>query len=178
MVSLKLSGTVLIAAPLGQTLAHLGEDRAREIAKRTEFLQHSKRASNCDGVLRSRGIDSKQHKRRLRALEEARAARGLPQKTDLLRRDALDESHFSSLDVTTTTPDLDSIIFGRSLLLDVEDEYIRSNITESEVGVPVIWDLEFIDINTCLPMQNLTSDIWHCNATGVYGGVVADGKGD
>ena len=79
MVCLKLPGIVLIAALLSQTLAHPGEDRAREIAKRAEFLQYSKRGSNCDGALRKRGIDYKQHKRRLRALEEARAARGLPQ---------------------------------------------------------------------------------------------------
>ncbi|ATZ46605.1 hypothetical protein BCIN_02g00018 [Botrytis cinerea B05.10] len=188
MVCLKLPGIVLIAALLSQTLAHPGEDRAREIAKRAEFLQYSKRGSNCDGALRKRGIDSKQHKRRLRALEEARAARGLPQKTHLLRRDAIDESHLSSLVVTPTTSDLDSIIFANSTCVlspegaegpyYVEGEYIRSNITESEVGIPVTWDLEFIDINTCLPIVNLTSDIWHCNATGVYSGIVADGNGN
>ena len=26
--------------------------------------------------------------------------------------------------------------------------------------------------------MNLTSDIWHCNATGVYSGIVADGNGN
>ena len=62
--------------------------------------------------------------------------------------------------------------------LDVKGEYIRSNITESEPGVSVTWDLQFIDVNTCEPIENLTSDIWHCNATGVYAGVVATGNGD
>ncbi|KAG4428904.1 hypothetical protein IFR05_015618 [Cadophora sp. M221] len=188
MVSLKVSGAVIITALLSQTLAHPGHDLTQEIAERNEFLQYSKRASNCDVALLKRGIDSKQHERRSRAIEQARAARGLPQKADLLRRDATDVSHLSSLDVSPTTSSVESIIFANSTCLlspegeegpyYVKGEYIRSNITETEPGVLVTWDLQFIDINTCLPIENLTSDIWHCNATGVYAGVVATGNGD
>ncbi|KAH6715103.1 extracellular dioxygenase [Leptodontidium sp. MPI-SDFR-AT-0119] len=187
MVSLKVSRAVVVAALLSRTLAHPGHDLTQEIAERNEFLQHSKRASNCDVALRKRGIDSKQNERRQLAIEQARAARGLPQ-IDLLRRDATDVSHLSSLDVTPTTSGVESIIFANSTCLlspegeegpyYVKGEYIRSNITETEPGVPVTWDLQFIDINTCLPIPNLTSDIWHCNATGVYAGVVATGNGD
>ncbi|PVH79822.1 aromatic compound dioxygenase [Cadophora sp. DSE1049] len=188
MVSLKISKTVLIAAFLSQTLAHPGHDLTQEIAERSEFMQNSKRASNCDVALRKRGIDSKQQERRRRAIQEARAARGLPQKADVMRRDATDESHLSSLDVTPTTSNVESIIFDNSTCVlspegeegpyYVKGEYIRSNITESEPGVSVTWDLQFIDVNTCEPIENLTSDIWHCNATGVYAGVVATGNGD
>lgn len=79
MVSLKVSRAVVVAALLSRTLAHPGHDLTQEIAERNEFLQHSKRASNCDVALRKRGIDSKQNERRQLAIEQARAARGLPQ---------------------------------------------------------------------------------------------------
>ena len=59
--------------------AHPGHDLTQEIAERSAFIQNSKRASNCDVALRKRGIDSKQQERRRRAIQEARAARGLPQ---------------------------------------------------------------------------------------------------
>ena len=39
-------------------------------------------------------------------------------------------------------------------------------------------DLQLIDVNTCEPLQNIYTDIWHCNATGVYSGIVASGNGD
>ena len=61
---------------------------------------------------------------------------------------------------------------------DVKGEYVRSDIRDSEPGVEVILDLQFIDISTCLPIVDLTADIWHCNSTGVYAGVVAQGNGD
>lgn len=44
--------------------------------------------------------------------------------------------------------------------------------------MPLFLDLQLIDVNTCEPLQNIYTDIWHCNATGVYSGVVADGNGN
>ncbi|KAH9117933.1 hypothetical protein AeMF1_008685, partial [Aphanomyces euteiches] len=35
-----------------------------------------------------------------------------------------------------------------------------------------------IDINTCEPVSALYLDFWHCNSTGVYAFVVANGNGD
>jgi protocatechuate 3,4-dioxygenase beta subunit len=64
------------------------------------------------------------------------------------------------------------------LLVDVKGEYIRSDIGEDQAGVDVVWDLQFINAETCDPIENLTSDIWHCNSTGVYAGVIATGNGD
>lgn len=60
----------------------------------------------------------------------------------------------------------------------MKGEYIRSDISEDQPGVEVIWDLQFINAETCEPIENLTSDIWHCNATGVYAGVIATGNGN
>ncbi|KAL7270524.1 hypothetical protein RUND412_006765 [Rhizina undulata] len=60
----------------------------------------------------------------------------------------------------------------------VDGELIRSDVTESQEGVDLILDLEVINVNTCEPIENVYLDLWHCNATGVYSGVVASGNGD
>ncbi|KAH8589219.1 Intradiol ring-cleavage dioxygenase [Bisporella sp. PMI_857] len=184
----KLWSVGAIAALSLQVFAHPGQDISQEIAERNDFYQYAKRASNCDTALRKRGIHDRQQERRRAAIERARTARGLPQKRDVVRRDATDVSHLSSLDVTPTTSGVESIIFANSTCLlspegeegpyYVKGEYIRSDISEDQVGVDVVWDLQFVDIETCDPIENLTSDIWHCNATGVYAGVVATGNGN
>lgn len=65
-----------------------------------------------------------------------------------------------------------------TLTPDVTGEYYRANVTESQGGVPIYVDIQIIDTNTCEPLPNVALDYWHCNATGVYSGVVANGNGD
>lgn len=55
----------------------------------------------------------------------------------------------------------------------IPGERIRSKLRESEPGVPVIVEQQYIDVNTCQPIPNLYTEIWVCNATGVYSGLVA-----
>lgn len=62
--------------------------------------------------------------------------------------------------------------------LDVSGEYIRKNITEDQQGIPLHVEFQIIDVNTCEPVPDFYLDYWHCNATGVYSGVVANGNGD
>jgi len=50
--------------------------------------------------------------------------------------------------------------------------------TESEEGVPFILDTQVIDMATCEPVTTAMVEIWHCNSTGVYSGIVASGNGD
>lgn len=63
----------------------------------------------------------------------------------------------------------------------VTGEYIRSNITEAEngqTGVPMHIELQFVDMNTCLPAPEILADVWHCNATGYYSGIdTSEGEG-
>ena len=49
---------------------------------------------------------------------------------------------------------------------------IRSNITEDQKGVDLIVDVQFINYKTCEPVTDIAVDLWHCNATGIYGGIV------
>lgn len=57
-------------------------------------------------------------------------------------------------------------------------EYIRRNIIDEQAGVDIVLDYQVIDVDTCEPVPNVYLEIWHCNATGVYSGVVASGNGD
>lgn len=49
---------------------------------------------------------------------------------------------------------------------------------ESQPGIDILLDYQVIDVDTCDPVPNVYVEIWHCNSTGVYSGVVAQGNGD
>ncbi|KAM0168314.1 hypothetical protein ACHAPF_011113 [Botrytis cinerea] len=55
----------------------------------------------------------------------------------------------------------------------VSGEHIRSNLRETQAGVPLVIDGQFLDSTACEPIQDLYWDIWDCNSTGIYGGIPA-----
>ncbi|OIW24726.1 aromatic compound dioxygenase [Coniochaeta ligniaria NRRL 30616] len=63
-------------------------------------------------------------------------------------------------------------------MIDVAGEYIREDVTETQAGVDLALDIQILDVNTCEPVPNVYMEIWHCNSTGVYSGVVASGNGN
>ncbi len=42
----------------------------------------------------------------------------------------------------------------------------------------LLLDYQVINVATCKPVPNVYVEIWHCNSTGVYGGIVANGNGN
>lgn len=60
----------------------------------------------------------------------------------------------------------------------VPGEHIRSNLRESQPGIPIVLEGQFIDVETCEPITDLWWDLWNCNSTGVYAGVVEQGNGN
>ncbi|WP_053063998.1 intradiol ring-cleavage dioxygenase [Caballeronia mineralivorans] len=52
----------------------------------------------------------------------------------------------------------------------IEDELLRSDITEGRAGVPLFLNIALVDARRCLPLANAIVDIWHCDALGVYSG--------
>lgn len=60
----------------------------------------------------------------------------------------------------------------------VTGEFVRKNVTEDQEGVPLTLDIQVIDVNTCDPLPAVYLEQWHCNATGVYGGIIANGNGN
>ncbi|RAL08805.1 aromatic compound dioxygenase [Aspergillus homomorphus CBS 101889] len=60
----------------------------------------------------------------------------------------------------------------------IASELIRRNVVEDQQGVPLFMDIQLIDTNTYEPLPSIYTDIWHCDAMGVYSGVVAGGNGN
>ncbi|KAJ3993810.1 aromatic compound dioxygenase [Lentinula boryana] len=48
----------------------------------------------------------------------------------------------------------------------INNEMIRNNLTEGQLGVPLTLDIAVIDVTTCEPMENVLVEIWAANATG------------
>lgn len=141
--------------------------------------------SHCAGKLKSRGLDSANVARRAARVEEIRSRRGL-KKRDLAS--VLAASH-NETDLGYTPNTDAATLFGQDsacIMMPqvtqgpyyVGGELIRSNVTEDQAGVDLYLDLQVIDVNTCEPAAGLWMEIWHCNATGVYSGIIADGNGD
>lgn len=61
---------------------------------------------------------------------------------------------------------------------DVAGEYVRQDLVEQQAGVDIVLDYQVIDVDTCEPVADVYLEMWHCNATGVYSGVISSGNGD
>jgi protocatechuate 3,4-dioxygenase beta subunit len=65
-----------------------------------------------------------------------------------------------------------------TIRVGVSGEYVRQDITDANPGLPLTFDVQVIDTTTCKPIPQVAVEVWHCNSTGVYGGVVAEGNGN
>ncbi|RDB16624.1 hypothetical protein Hypma_002849 [Hypsizygus marmoreus] len=52
----------------------------------------------------------------------------------------------------------------------INNEYVRTDLTETQPGVKLVLDIGVIDTSTCKPLNNVFVELWAANATGVYGG--------
>lgn len=75
-------------------------------------------------------------------------------------------------------PRLSLHLYHADPVADVGGEYIRRDVRETQQGVDTIIDYQVIDVDTCDPIPNVYLEMWHCNSTGVYSGIVANGNGD
>ncbi|KAL2266939.1 hypothetical protein VTJ83DRAFT_4216 [Remersonia thermophila] len=171
----------------GFAAAHPGHDVAQEAAERRAYLQSVKRTSlsHCTDKLRARGIEARNIARRNAVIEKARQKRGLTKrnfdkvintnhnKTELgYTRDTDPVTLFAGYNSCLLTPETTEGPYY------VAGEFVRENIVEDQAGVPLLLDYQVVDVNTCEPIPDVYVEIWHCNATGVYGGVVAPGNGN
>ncbi|KAF8991578.1 Intradiol ring-cleavage dioxygenase, partial [Cyathus striatus] len=100
----------------------------------------------------------------------------------------LNTSHLSNLTgLTPDSPSEDIFTGDLNCILQpevtqgpyyVDGELIRKSAVEVQEGVPLYLDVQVLDVSTCDPVANAYLDFWHCNSTGVYSGVVANGNGD
>jgi protocatechuate 3,4-dioxygenase beta subunit len=52
---------------------------------------------------------------------------------------------------------------------------IRTDIREKEPAIPMVLELQMMDVDKCQPVPDAYIDIWQANATGFYGGFAAQG---
>ena len=52
----------------------------------------------------------------------------------------------------------------------IENEKMRTNITDGRRGTPLTLRATVVDASTCRPIKGAAVDIWHCDAGGVYSG--------
>lgn len=182
---------LLLITFLPSLLAHPGHDVAQEAAERGAFMKRSPRSvKSCSDELLKRGHTSNAISRRQTFAAELRAKRGISVSDPLIhRRDfaAYNFSHESTQSVTLDTDETLLFTDNSSCVLQgevtqgpyyVNGELIRQDVSENQAGIPMYLDIQIIDTSTCKPMPALFLDIWHCNATGVYSGVSAQGNGN
>ncbi|KAH8673520.1 Intradiol ring-cleavage dioxygenase [Xylariales sp. PMI_506] len=185
---MQLTSTLVTAAVAGLALAHPGEEhhhynRAVELSKR-EFKAAARRGlSACQEKLHKRdGVVDRAVMRRAATVEKYRrklAARD----TDTV----LNTTHLSSSGYTLDTAETTIFATNNTCVLNpegetgpywVKGEYIRNNLREEQPGVPIVIEAQFVDVETCEPITDIYWDVWNCNSTGVYSGLVATGNGN
>lgn len=176
-----LAASLFFSAP---AVAHPGHDIAEEIAERAAYIASDSYTglSHCAETLKSR--QAALISRRKAMVQHLRTKRGIV-KRDF--EDVLNTDHQSNASVTPDSPD-DVVFAGNaSCILQpettegpywVSGEYVRQDITDGHPGVPLTFDVQVIDTTTCEPIPQVALEAWHCNSTGVYGGVVANGNGN
>ncbi|CAO2658348.1 Nn.00g060710.m01.CDS01 [Neocucurbitaria sp. VM-36] len=167
-----------------QAFAHPGHDISEEIAERAAFLSNTEYTNldHCAAQLQARSTEM--IARRKAMVEHLRTKRGI------VKRDfetVLNTDHHSNQSVTPDSPS-DVIFAGNSSCILqpettegpywVSGEYVRKDITDGNPGVPLTFDVQIIDTTTCQPLNKIALEAWHCNSTGVYGGVIAGGNGN
>ncbi|KAK0454213.1 aromatic compound dioxygenase [Desarmillaria tabescens] len=172
--------TSLVSAALlvaNSVVGHPGEapPTSFELSRRAELEMVTRRSlADCQSHLARRGYTDKTAARRAALAEELRQKRGLATQvvgtSHLANVTGLDP--FTSNSSCVVTPELDLGPYY------VQGGYVRSDMREDQIGVLAYVDIELIDVSTCEPITTAYLDVWHCNATGVYGGVVGNGNGD
>jgi protocatechuate 3,4-dioxygenase beta subunit len=156
-----------------------------QLEQRKLFMDNSKRLlQNCADSDAARRLTERTVARRAESLDNLRRDRS----RRLGMATALATDHQSNLTglAADTNP---SELFGGnvSCILEpevtqgpyyVSGELVRNDVREDQAGVDLYADLQIIDVNTCEPVEGLYLDFWHCNATGVYSGIIANGNGD
>ncbi|CAI6336170.1 unnamed protein product [Periconia digitata] len=191
IVSAVLASLLLVQ----QSVAHPGQSAAEaqaEIRERAEYMSkaapHKRSLAHCAAKLKARNLDAARRAAKVEALREKRA---ITQNKPFLRardfEDVLNTDHHSNLTVTPESDPSELFTGNASCILTpettegpywVQGELIRQDIVDGEAGVPMTLDVQVVDVNTCEPVPQVFTEIWHCNSTGVYGGVVANGNGN
>ncbi|PGH26523.1 hypothetical protein AJ80_01837 [Polytolypa hystricis UAMH7299] len=157
-------------------LAHPGESIKPDVLRRRHHLNHPERRSlaHCKRDLKESGWMSHQLAKRHARYNELREGAGY---APIAARDSdLSEDLFARQASCTLDPEVTEGPYWVSGELIRHD--VRPGVKGDEQGVAVHLDINVIDVSTCQPVTNAYVELWGCNSTGVYTGVVAKGNGD
>jgi len=171
---------ILAAAHPGE---HHEHNEAAELKVR-DFKQNARRGlASCADKLEKRGISSKAATRRAALFEKHSRKKNLARDTATVAN----TSHLSDATYNPATPDSTVFASNSTCYLNpegetgpfwVKGEHLRYDLQDGQPGVPVIIEGQFLDVETCEPIEGLWWDLWNCNSTGVYSGVVSAGNGN
>ncbi|KAF2137393.1 uncharacterized protein K452DRAFT_321813 [Aplosporella prunicola CBS 121167] len=179
----KLAAVAFAALSAAHPGEHEEHDAATALAKR-EFRSNARRSLNkCADKFEARGLNA-------RAVARRQAAVAKHKKRHVIRdTDAIvNKTHHS--DLTGITPQNgEDIVFATNntcILAPegeigpfwVKGEHIRSDVREGQAGIPIVVEGQFVDVETCEPLEGVYWDLWNCNATGVYSGATGSGNGN
>ncbi|KAJ4258672.1 hypothetical protein NW764_016280 [Fusarium oxysporum] len=182
----------VVTALAAESFAHPGvheEDSLNPLAKRA-FLAHSRRGLDaCAKHLEARGTTKRAEAHR-RALVSKYSTTSASEDKSLDARDTkvvLETDHHSNLTGISLNTDSNVFFTNTTCILFpegeigpfwVKGELVREDLVDNEPGIINYMHAQFIDINTCEPVQGLYWDVWNCNSTGVYSGVQDDSNGN
>lgn len=176
---------------LNGVIAHLGHSVIQEAMERANFMKRSPMGvEGSASTLQTRSHTRNAITRRAEQADKLRAERGLTNTTPILpRRDTTTyhHSHASAKDISPVDNTIHRFADSSSCILQpevtagpyyVSGELVRPSIADGQEVVQLWVDIHLIDTSTCEPMEGVYVEVWHCNATGVYSGVSAEGNGD
>ena len=132
--------------------SHFETEDALHLYRRRYAMNHRALITNCGDKVRARQL-----KRALSPFSELHPV----QRGAVLARN---NSTSTSTNTTTSSCVLDGEVTQGPY--HVMGELIRQNITEGLAGVPVTYEVDFVDWSTCEPLKNAWIDLWHANSTG------------
>ncbi|KAI1333969.1 aromatic compound dioxygenase [Xylariaceae sp. FL0016] len=160
---------------------------SEEALARRAFLSSidTRGLSSCADKMKTRGVSDSVHARRSAIVENLRRSNAQKKRDEAT---VLATSHLYNGSDITPSSTTDEVFSGTSTCILapevtegpylVTGEYVRQNLTEDQVGVPLYMDIQVIDSSTCEPMSDVAVDFWHANATGVYSGIIANANGN
>ncbi|KAG9558931.1 aromatic compound dioxygenase, partial [Aureobasidium melanogenum] len=194
-----ISAALLTASLSSSSHAHPEEhEMADALAKRAEHAAIVQRGLEaCYDHPKFLEMQKRGQERRWEKTQQLRKARGIHETTpfktrrDLAALESFEEVNHNLTSLGYTDSTAPSVLFANyknaSCILTPEvvvgpyfviGEYYRTNVVESQGGVPVHLEYQYIDTSTCEPATGLYLEAWQANSTGVYSGVVASGNGN
>ena len=155
--ALLLAPLVLLALA-GSVEAHGNFGSAGELHRfqKRYALRHRAMVAKCGGRVQARRLR--------RALSPSSDMHPLRRSLLLQELTARQDNTTSSSNTTTSSCVLDGEVTQGPY--HVLGELVRQNITEGLAGLPVTFDVDFVDYSTCEPLSNAWIDVWHANSTG------------